>query len=65
MFLEEVLEKLVDTTILSAEVKDGGGLVPDEIRITTIDDDVFVFFSEPAYCGLRGKIEPYQEEIQN
>lgn len=32
MFIDEVLGKLVDTTILSAEVKDGGGLVPDEIR---------------------------------
>ena len=61
MFLDEVLEKLVSTTILSAEVKDGGGLIPDEIRITTIDGDVFVFFAEPAYCDLRGSIEPYQE----
>ena len=42
MFADEVLEKLVGTTILSAEIKDGGGLTPDEIRISTVDGDMFV-----------------------
>ena len=63
MFVEDILEKLVGTTILSAEVKDGGGLVPDEIRITTIDDDVFVISISYLPVSLRMEMIPYEEGL--
>ena len=63
MFVEDILEELVGTTILSAEVKDGGGLVPDEIRITTIDDDVFIIWSDYYPDSLRMRMEPYEEGL--
>ena len=63
MFIEDILEKLVDTTILSAVVKDGGGLVPDEIRITTIDDDVFIISTNYPPASLRMEMIPYKEGL--
>ena len=62
MFLDEVLEKLVGTTILSAEVKDGDGLVPDEIRITTIANEVFIITTNYPPASLYMYLEPYQEK---
>ena len=63
MFVEDILEELVGTTILSAEVKDGGGLVPDEIRVTTIDNDVFIISTNYLPASLCMEMIPYKEGL--